>query len=981
MRFITPIDSKDKVRQEIGSVNDVAQDHLGFIWIGAENGLARFDGKSLVLFQEQAGNSASLPSNYVFKLLVDHDNVLWVATEGGLAQYDVTSNTFRRVQGVGGISIDVDSVSSLALGKDNSLYIGAARGLYILSPDRSVLTKHIPHPPIKAQRSVEQVRDIAIHSNGTVWLATAGMGVAIFDPSTGVFRYLMKDGVGEIKLKHNSVRSILHDSQGRTWLGTYGGGITRVERDGKSVTHVDLKLSHLLSDRAVIWDIVEDSKGDIYVASDQGGLAKFEAGTGTVHHSMHRSYDAFSLVSNQLRVIFEDNNRDLWFGGSPSGVSLYSREAQAFTHYVARPNDENSLSDNSVIRITASSDGNIWIGTESGLNELEPATGNITRYLSGSSGIGSVSGRAVLAVQEDIDGSIWVGTWGGGLYRLNRQTGEFKHFAEGVESGALSSQFIWDLLLDSRDRLWVGTETGGVNLYDRAQESFISFRFDSDNENSLSGDFVSSLMEDSQGNIWIGGYTGVNVFDPQAQKFTQIPYEVGAGVSTNTKNTKAFFEDSSGRVWIGTQHKGVNIYSPESATFSYLNINHGLPSQNVSGIIEDDDGYIWMATGGGAVMLDPNTQVVRVLDADVDLAGINHNREALYKDKAGRLYLGSADGMTSFHPAEIRQSPRDFPLNFVAFKIFNEDAAVGVGRELSESILTETKVDLSYDQNFFTIEFSALDYKNAKRMHYRYRLSGVDKGWVDSGQYSTATYTNLDAGRYVFNVQASTDRNHWVDGRPLIITIGAPFWRSGWAYCFYLLFALFLIFYSHRHVRLKAQAEAYRKSSLTDALTGTLNRFGVQQVTKEVFESEGLKRNKGLAIVDIDHFKKINDNFGHNVGDAVLIETANVLRAAIRQSDCLGRWGGEEFILIFDYSTPENAAGFMEKIRVSVAGHRFEKQVSVTISAGYCPLGPNIDFESALELADGALYRAKRSGRNKVLSADFCEESRRSFKK
>ncbi|WP_062059178.1 MULTISPECIES: ligand-binding sensor domain-containing diguanylate cyclase [unclassified Cellvibrio] len=973
MRFTTPFDNQDRARQELGGVNAIVQDKLGFIWIGGENGLARYDGRTLLYFKSDLSGDGSLPLNYIFQMVVDSKNTLWLATEEGLIRYDIGVNRFERVTTIGSFTIDVDSVSALEIDANDQLYVGTARGLYVIDPSQQHMRFFLPRPPLTIEPNIEQIRDILIDDKKNVWLATAGMGVAVLNPNTEKFNYFLHNPQDSGSLGHNSVRSVLQDSRGRIWFGTYGNGVSRLDAGSeifqRYVYNADVSGS---IGGNIIWDIKEDAAGNILFAIDQRGLARFDEESEHFVHYRHRPYDLTSLVSDQLRVIYEDNNNDLWFGASPSGVSFYSRNTNKFRHFITQPSDPFSLSNNSILRIIEAADGMLWVGTEGGLNRLDPATGKVTRYLANPTDPAALRANAVLALEEDSDGQIWVGTWGGGLHRLNPHSGIFsRYFPNPSESGSINSEFIWDITKDRNDNIWIATETGGLNRYEKSTDSFIHYYHDPKIKGGITGNFISSLMADSKGNLWLGGYTGVNVFNLKNETFTQIPYETGFSNSTNSKNTKAFFEDSKGRVWIGTQHRGVNIFDTRSKEFRYLDTSDGLPSQNVSGILEDDNQNIWLATGNGLVKIDSLSEKITIFGREAELAGSNYNREALLKDRNGRLYFGSSEGITSFHPAELRSDSAPPPIRLVSFRIFNKEVNLGENSPLKVPIFIADKISLSYKDSMFTFGFSALDYRNSKTIHYSYKLDGFDQDWIDVGRNANAVYTNLGPGKYTFRVRASNDDEHWYTGQSLEVRIQAPPWRTWWAYVLYVIIIFSALYYRHSHIVLRANARAYQAQATKDALTGVYNRFGLGQIAEGVFSNSETKRGVGVALFDVDHFKLINDRCGHDSGDYVLKNVARIAKDTIRHSDHFGRWGGEEFVLICVVRDPEDGMELIDKVRIAIREFNFglDGIAKVTVSAGFAMVSEVDSFESALKRADTAMYEAKKSGRDRIVLA------------
>lgn len=975
IRFENVIDRVDPISHQMGGANSIAQDDLGFIWIGAENGVGRYDGHNLKLYHANPLVPGSLPASYVRSLVVDHDGVLWVASEGGLARYNYPTDSFTRIEALGDTRIDVETVSSLAVADDNTLYVGSARGLYVIEPDRTSMSAYFPRPPVDLEPTNEQIRDIAIDKQGKIWLGTAGMGVVIFDPKSKDFTYILHQANNPNSLVHNDVTSIMHDSQNRVWLGTLGGGISRLNPVTGNFDNFFRSINDDDSLKAdVVQDIVEDSEGIIWIALDQGGLARFNEQTQSFHSYMHTVYDPNSIVSNQLRTIFEDNNRDLWLGAFPSGVSFYNRSTQLFRHYTNNPDDPHSLSHSAILTFEEASDGTIWVGTEGGLNALNPETGKFRRYLSDPRNPQSLRADPVLAVEEDIDGQLWVGTWAGGLHRLDPDTGLFQRFSPGRAEG-VKSDFIWSILKDSQDNIWIGTETAGLVRFNRDTNNFTHFDHNPYDTTSIPGNFISSLIVDENEQVWVGTFTGLARFNPIKETFVSFPYGTGKPDATNSKSFRSLFEDSKGNIWAGTQHRGVNIYNPEDGTFRYLDVQEGLPSSTVSSILEDHLGNIWLATTNGLVQIDTANGSMRHFLRIDGLVGNNFNRNASLKDRNGNLYFGSSEGITVFHPDDLNSSTHGFPLRITDFRLLNKPVPIGAENSpLKTSILLTEELTLRHEDTMFSFDFAALNYRQSGAIQYSYTLEGFDRGWNDIGRSASATYTNIGPGQYRFRTRASTDGEAWIEGQSLTITVLPPFWRTWWAYLIYVVLVGILLLFSQKYIALRVRAKIYQSQAISDPLTNLYNRAGIAQIAEGIFANPETKKGMSLMLLDIDHFKRINDLRGHDAGDRILCEVARVARGCLRSSDHLGRWGGEEFVLLC--ATSEGASSFMlaEKVRTAIASVAYENHnqfpVHVTVSIGIADLQPEDSFDSVLKRADMALYKAKEAGRNCVISAD-----------
>ncbi|HEY7884102.1 MAG TPA: two-component regulator propeller domain-containing protein [Cellvibrionaceae bacterium] len=976
IRFDNPFDQADTVSHQLGGVIDIVQDSRGFMWLAGENGLARFDGRDLKLYQADVSSAHSLAGNFIWGLALDNDGVLWQATEGGLSRYREHTDNFTQYAQIGGSGFGSGGLSSITVGEDNTLYAGGIRSLYIVNPARTTMTRHQPDPPIAQGPNVGQVHDLAIDPDGRIWMATAGMGVAIFDPTSETFEYLLHDANNPNSLAFNNVRAILHDSRGRTWLGTYGNGISLIDRATGEFTH----FAHIPGNSDslavnIVWDITQDSEGAIWVALDQGGLARFNEETQSFHHYQNAPYDSQSLVSNQVRVVYEDHNNDLWIGAFPAGVSFYNRSTQVFQHYTSRPNDPASLSNNAILSLLEARDGTVWVGTENGLNALDTDTGRFRRYLSEADNPYGLRANPVLSLAENHDGKLWVGTWAGGLHRFNPASGRFHNYSTDSDNPAsINDDFIWRLLISSDQTLWIGTENGGLNRYHPATDSFTHYIHKAGQANTISGNYLPALIEDEKSNLWLGTYPGLDIFDPATETFTPITELSNTAKLDDTLNVRSLYEDSQGRIWIGTQSQGVDIYHPESDSFKHLDVQDGLPSSSISSIVEDDQNDIWLATTNGLARISPDLTVKGTYNREDGLVGSHYNRNASLKDRSGRLYFGSTEGITAFRPQELDNYSTQFPVVITRLRILNREVPVGgKGSPLKRSIQTSSELTLDHQDTMFSFDFAALNYRQNKIMRYSYKLEGFDRDWNDIGRSNTATYTNINPGNYQFQVRASVNGEQWQEGQQLDITILPPPWRSWWAYGLYAIVASLLLLFAHKYITLQVRAEAYRHKSLTDPLTQLHNRAGIAQVSEGIFANATTKKGMCLMLMDIDHFKRINDRRGHDAGDRILTDIARVVRDCLRTSDHFGRWGGEEFILLCATHNSASSHLLAEKVRKAVESHTYEthskRPVHVSVSIGVADIHADDSFESALKRADNALYKAKELGRNCVVQA------------
>ena len=173
------------------------------------------------------------------------------------------------------------------------------------------------------------------------------------------------------------------------------------------------------------------------------------------------------------------------------------------------------------------------------------------------------------------------------------------------------------------------------------------------------------------------------------------------------------------------------------------------------------------------------------------------------------------------------------------------------------------------------------------------------------------------------------------------------------------------------------ESDLFLADSERDKLTELKNRFGFHSDCRTKYRDLfGLTHTTGavsLIICDIDFFKKVNDTYGHNAGDAVLAHVAGILKSEIRAGDSAYRWGGEEFVIVLEGSGIKDAKAVAERVRMAVEKSvcTFEgTEIRITMSFGCAEFRPELSMEGNIQIADKRLYRAKEAGRNRVVAED-----------
>ena len=968
----------------LSAVRATVKDKYGFIWFGGENGLARYDGQKLVIYQTDATNPRSISANFIWSLVIDREGVMWVGTGRGLNRYNPSTDDFDRYLadadqpdlGASRTMIS-NNVNALAVDQHNNLLIGTANGLSVFNPERTAFHNY-RYLRAGSGEAKAFIRDLFVDSKNRIWVGSSTDGLSLFDLGTGKATYFLHDPQVHASLLDNDVSAIEEDHQGRLWVGTYGRGLSRMNADGNTFTHYihNIDDPHSLSGNNIAY-IHEDSQQQLWIASDHGGLSVYQPATDSFVRYAHSPYNINSLSSDYPRHIFEDEQGNLWIGMFPTGVTFLDRSAAVFSNFFHKYDDQNSISNNGILAFLEDSDGMLWIGTENGLNSYDRASGTFKRHFRDSQSKNpSLGFGAVLTIEEDAQGDLWLGTWSNGLFRLDKKTGAVRHYLPDHNvPGSLSNKFVWKVLRARDNTLWIATETGGINRYEPATDSFVHYSAAPDNPDALISNQVWTLLEDRRGDLWVATLEGLNRFNRETGKFTHYLHNPQNADSISSNQVIALFEDSRGYLWVGTRDAGINRFDPASGTFMTLGVSNGLPSSTASSIIEDNSGNIWVTTVNGIARIASDTFAITSYNRSHGLVSNNFNRDATFKDAQGKLYVGSIGGFSVFDPGHMQRESPVPKVVITDFRIVNKSVPInGSDGVLRQSILDTRRLILNYHHAMFAFDIAALDYRSPTNHEYAYKLEGFDQDWIHIGNQRTATYTNIAPGNYVFKAKAANKDGVWNEqGIAIEIEIVPPFWQTWWAYLGYAILLSIGIVMIGKYRDLRTTNNIYRILSTTDPLTGITNRTGMLNVINEVFVEKKIHTNVALLLIDIDHFKQINDTRGHDAGDRVLKEFAALVERHIRAGDKLARWGGEEFVLICFQFEMQGLVTLAEKLRMAVVNYVFEKgadPLSVTASIGVACVKPNESFESVFKRADLALYEAKTTSRNRVVIAD-----------
>ncbi len=798
----------------------IGQDDLGYMWFGTDEGLNQYDGQRFSVFKQEIKDPTTILGNTTVSIFKDSRGNMWFGTSSGLNLRKAGESNFIHFK------FNPDDKSSLwgkavlAITEDlnGTIWIGTEYGgLHKYNPVTNTFTHYTHDTNQPDSLSGDNVLSLLVDSSGTLWVGTT-TGLDVFDPDTETFAHFKPSALRpEESISSSVITSMIEDHHGNLWIGTYQGGINHYDRKLKKFTHyIHSPINPNSLTNNEVTDLVEDNRGNIWIGTPDG-LDVLDPATGNFQHFTHNPNDPFSLTNNYIMRLFKDRAGVIWIGTYGGGVNRYSQSANKFQTYRQIPGDLNSLSDKGVYAIAQTFDGDVWFGTISGgLNRLDRDNGSMRIYRHTAGDDASLRSNEIRSLYIDRAGTLWVGTYDAGISRYNPQTNDFTHFLIDPDTPISTSRnSITAFCEDSQGNFWIGTRNYGLHRLDRATGLVTHYPIPDDAVDR--SDFVRVILEDNKGQLWIGTYGGLFMFDPLSGKyltyFQQDPENING---LNDNRILSLYQDEKGYIWIGTVQGGLHQLNPETDEFIHYTEKDGLANNTVYGILPDKQGNLWLSTNKGVSRFNPRDITFRNFDISDGLQGNEFNAGAYYRTKDGEIFFGGVNGVNSFNPDQMYSNPVPPRVIIRSFMRFNQ---------IERQDLTGGEhLELSYQDNFISFEFAALDYSAPNKNQYAYMLEGFDKEWIYSGTRNYTSYTNLSGGDYVLWVKAANNDGIWNEqGIAITMHVSPPFYESWWFIGLSIIFIGGVVFAGYR----------FRVLSIE-----TQNRLLERQVTERTQEIE-----------------------------------------------------------------------------------------------------------------------------------------------
>lgn len=797
------------------------------MWFGTDDGLNKYDGTNFTVYRYKPGDTTSLRTNEVLALHEDKSGNLWIGTSGGgLSQYDRKKDRFLHFPAQGGdytLSAS-DVIRSICSDYRGKIWIAQFEGLYVLDPQSRSISRHVltgaNGKPLRTT-----LTSVYADSKQNLWIAS----------DNGLIQYNIRTNVQKIheykkndpaSLPDSRVTALTEDKWGNIWVGT-PAGLCKVIGDGAGF----IRFPFLNQEN--INCIAADDQGLLWIGCSNGlYLYNIQTGKYSVYTQDYRNHQ--SLSSKGVRCLYIDQQGIYWLGTYQGGICKYDKNLNLFNLSLSSSFQENRDHVAIISALAENNNGNVLLGTDgNGLYELNRKKDQVQpvqiplKNLQGNS-------LSILALLRATNDKLYIGTYSQGMIILDQKTGQCKQLLKGEGMNDLTSNDIFCLFEDSKKNIWIGTNGGGLIV---VHDTHVIARYSPLPQNGASlmpiNGYIRAIEEDAEGNIWIGTHGGgIAVFKHSSGKWDIYTQENSLLPSNKIQ---CIHRDKKGKMWIGT-FSGLAAFIPDSYQFKLYSEKDGLQNAMIYQIVEDGDGKLWLSTNTGISRLDTASETFWNFTHMNGLQNSNFVRAAGLRLTDGELFFSGLEGFNHFYPQQLKVNRNVPQVILTDLKISNKSIAAGNDAPIKEQISIASEIRLNYKQNF-ALSFVALNYTIPRQNQYAYKLDGFDKDWNYTGAGNTASYTNLDPGEYTFRVKAANNDGIWSSADTTIkVFVKPPFWRTTYAYIFYMLAIGGTLLYS-RH----------------KGISRLRKRFAAEQERQETERTRQLEQMKLKFLTNLSH--------------------------------------------------------------------------------------------------------------------------------
>jgi len=971
-----------------GIISAICEDEIGFIWLVTREGLVRFDGTNF----KHVPTIIKGVEFTITSMITDNEGMIWMSTNKGLIRFNPISRLFKL--------IDIRSEPTLSLGTLSIIDRVDTSFLWIASDERVLRlnTKTLSTEVFFENQFIStpnlRIFSILNTENNITWLGTSH---GLFYKKDNENSFTMFD-LSNYLPDNSRISALLQTSDKHIIVATPRSGILRI--------NTKLQVSKpIIPDFSQEWiySLEEISPGVLWLGTYGAGVIELDFENQNSERIKHNRLLYSSLVYDEIWKIYRSKNGLVWLA-TDNGLSIYNPNQKGIKTLFGNAGRDKDLSDTNVKSLAEDSEGNIWLGLQSkGVDIVNPLSGLLKNIgVNEKEPTTSLPGGAIETLKLQSSGRSFIGSnWG--IYQ--HWQSRFQRLKTDKRN---TDTYTGALLVDS-NYLWAGG-TDGLWRFTLAADQLTSAKHISTIDNKFTSERITVIGETPGNELLIGTWSGLNWINKEGN----ITYQLSKSTSLLSESfISSFFYDKNDRLWVGTEGAGIFIAQDKNhpSKFTQINKKQGLSSNVIRAMQQDNQGRVWVSGLAGIDVIDIDSFEVTPSSTQAGVLVSPYFRQAAIQTTSGDILFGGSGGLTIIKPKLWQTDDHFSPLVLIK-------STIG-GQEYTNPLLKQSiksPLIVSANKNKISVEFTTLDFINSKSIKYRYRLLGLNNDWniIDS-KHSVAAYTTLPPGKYQLEIQNSNRFGQWNSKSHVLYLQVLPYWYQTFvAKAIFILLTLAIIVMAIRfrtnrlnkrklaleeQVRLRTlslhettkalekKSEELIQLSVTDPLTGINNRLFLEHnMPTEIAMTS--RKYHDLApdnysikdadliffLIDIDHFKKVNDLYGHHAGDLVLIEFTERLKSLARESDYLVRWGGEEFVFVVRETSRELAAQLAHRICQQVKQKPFiineDTKLSLTCSIGFVPFpfcchNPNVTtWLNCIDIADKALYTAKHAGRN-----------------
>ncbi len=784
------------------------------MWFGTATGLIRYDGTTVYRYENNRGVANSITDNRINTIVEDADNNLWIGTGQGLVIYNRELDNFTDVDSIPGNTNHLNNryISTLCPDSEGRMWIGThGTGVNVYDPETFTFTHLTAGGGRSNAHPADYITSLSLVDK-TMWAGTKG-GLTLFN--TRDMRRMPLPVVDQ-SLTSKEITQVKQGSAGNIWLTTVDREVIRLLPEGERYLVQKTPLSgHLLNEgEGSILTLSVDGKNNVWMAGENSGLIRLDAMTGKMDRYDADEANARKLPTNSIRFVYTDNTGIVWVGTYNRGVYIIDNQAKKFESYRRSEFLKVGMQGYNVKALAEDENGDIWIACDGGgLGKLDVSA----RELQYDARINSkLDTRYLSALRFDEAGNLWIGTWGKGVYKVNPKSGDVKNYK--VESNGFGDNKVFCLYQDSRKTIWAGSVGSGLFYFDSQLEKFVGLNEKLNPNYIRRSSYVSYVLEDADNSLWVAtlfglyrlNYRAENIYDVTSFVKNDQPDSIGSF------DIQTIYQDAEKNLWFGTGDYGLVLRPYRKEVFRHIKKQDGLISNVIRGTLADAYGNLWISSNMGLSRYDRASNSIRNYTREDGLPSNEFNVSACMIGSDGKFYFGSDRGLVAFFPDSIRDNPTTPVVYLTALKLNNRPVQIASSDSpLRKHISLTNSIELPYNQRSFALDFVALNYGQSSRNQYCYKLEGFDENWNCVGSNTTATYTNIDPGTYVFLVKASNSDGvtSQVPARLDIVILQTP-WKTWWAFFAYLLILFSVIYFLVRirieRIKFKSQLEVER---------------------------------------------------------------------------------------------------------------------------------------------------------------------------